>query len=96
MVEFSKIHSDIIPVLKEQGITEKELFAYDDRFELYIGCKSYIQAKEILTGGLWKAMSNIFRPQKGSDMDMFPYAVEIWGGYTHWLTNKINKNKSNS
>jgi hypothetical protein len=45
--------------------------------DLYIGCDDRDQALKIKNGGPWKSMAEVFVPNKGSDMQNFPVAVDI-------------------
>lgn len=75
-VKFEDVHEDVQKVLKEHHIPESALFE-GSRTDLYIGTNSYMVAREILNGGKWTAMSDMFKPQKGSDMDHFDYGIDI-------------------
>lgn len=86
MITFNDIHKDIIPVLKTNGVTEKDLFNYHS--DLYIGCKTFDQARKIAIGGIWRAMSDVFNPQSGSDMNKYPVAVDIAFGYVGYFNKK--------
>lgn len=63
------------------GIPEAAFFQrYSD---MYVGCENYNAAAAIRDGGPWKSMASTFRPNKGSDMDRFPWAVDIPFAYLH-------------
>lgn len=51
--------------------------------DMYVGCESYEKAVMVRQGGAWKSMAEIFKPNKGSDMERFPYAVDIPFAYLH-------------
>lgn len=90
MIKFEDIHPNIVPVLKEHGIKETDLFNHYS--DLYIGCPDWNTARKIQTAGVWSAMSSIFKPQKGSEMDMYPQAVDIaFGCTTHDIKTRYNK-----
>lgn len=93
-LKFSDLHDDIIPCLIENGITENDLFdAGEKSTDAYIGCKSRTQAQKILRGGIWGALSSIFAPQKGSDMEHYPVAVDIAFGNISKAVSDIAKLK---
>lgn len=93
MINFIDIHPDITPVLQEHNIKETDLFNHAS--DLYIGCQNIQQAKIIKNGGVWSALSDIFRPQIGSDMDQYPFAVDIsFGAFSHYIKQEeYRKNK---
>lgn len=74
-MKYQDIHPDVAVFLKKRSIPENRLFSWHS--DLYIGCTSHSEAAAILNGGSWSAMSSIFRPEKGSDMEMYPYGVDI-------------------
>lgn len=79
MVDLNNVHPDIKEVLDKEQINEKNLFnLYSD---LYIGCQDHKQVYRIKNAGVWRSMSTIFVPNKGSDMDHYPIALEISFGY---------------
>ena len=83
MIKFKVVHTDVVKVLKEHNIQEEDLFNHYS--DLYIGCRDYNTASKIRTAGIWKAMSSTFKPQKGSEMDKYPVAVDIAFAYTGYL-----------
>ena len=91
MILFDKIHSDVVPVLKEEKIKESALF--NNYSDLYIGCKDFAQANRVLKAGIWKAMSSVFVPQKDSDMDIYPIAADIAFGPADYDFEKRFKNR---
>jgi len=85
MLNPNNVHPDIKKVLDKEEITDNDLFnRYTD---LYIGCQNYAQAYRIMNGGVWRSMSTIFQPNKGSDMDHYPIAIEISFGYIKEILN---------
>lgn len=78
-ISFDDIDPKYVEVLKENGIKEYDLFNY--RTDLYIGCKNKKQAENILSNAIFRAVSNIFVPQKESDMQKYPCAVDLAFGY---------------
>ena len=75
MISFSNVHPDVVKVLKQEGIQESDLFNHYS--DLYVGCKDMTQAGRILSSGTWRGLSTVFKPQKGSDMEKYPAAVDI-------------------
>lgn len=59
--------------------------------DMYVGCADHTQAIAVRDGGEWKSMATIFTPQKGSDMDRFPYAVDIPFAY---MAEEIEKRRT--
>lgn len=88
-LKFSDLHNDLVPVLIENGITEDDLYAHAT--DAYIGCIHRQQALKILNGGIWGALSSIFTPQKGSDMEKYPVAVDIAFGNVQKAVDDIKK-----
>ena len=78
MIPFNYINEDLLKVLQEHKITEEDLFHYHG--DLYVGCKSHTQATIIKNSGKWKAVSSIFVPQKGSEMEKYSHAVDVGFG----------------
>jgi hypothetical protein len=75
MISFETLNDDLKEILIKEGISENDLYSHYS--DLYVGCKDFSQARRILTGGVWKGLSSTFVPQKGSDMDKYPCAVDI-------------------
>lgn len=82
MIKFEDIHKDVANVLEKMGIGEENLFNHYS--DLYVGCDTIEQARELRDSGKWKSMSSIFTPQKGSDMEHFKFAVDIGLAYVQY------------
>ena len=77
---FETIQKEVANVLRINGIKNDDLFSrYGD---LMVGCENWDQAIKIISMGPWAAISGIFTPNKGSDMEGYLYAVEIPFAYT--------------
>ena len=71
MKDFEGLHPDVVKVLEEQGIQPE---ACNTRYsDVYVDCESYEQAIAIKNGGMWSAMSTVFR----SNIEPHPPCVEI-------------------
>lgn len=90
-IKFEDIQEDVAAYLKLKGIKETDL--YNHSSDLYVGCPDYVTAMHIMRGGIWKAMSSIFVPQKGSDMDKYPYAVDIPFAYLKAFVDDMTRKK---
>lgn len=73
-----KLDQEMLERIKKLGITEEDLF--NSNSDLYIGCKSVWQAQDIIKDQS-QALYTTFIPEKDSDMDKYPIAVEIVFGY---------------
>lgn len=74
------IHIEVANVLRINGIKNDDLFSrYGD---LMVGCENWSQAIKIRSMGTWRSISDVFTPNKGSDMEGYLYAVEIPFAYT--------------
>ena len=91
MLKFEDIHEDVVKVLKANDIKEADL--YNHYSDLYIGCKNHATASKILNAGVWRSMSSIFTPNKGSDMDQYPVAVDIAFAYVGQFQREMAKRK---
>lgn len=85
-MKFTDIHPDVATAAIEYGITEEDLFHKES--DLLIGCKSLNQAAAINGTGMWKSLSDIYRPEKGSDLDHYPYVLQLSFAYLAHFVNK--------
>jgi hypothetical protein len=74
-IPFKYLPQELVRVLESHKITEDDLFNYQG--DLYVGCKYKSQALLIKNSGSWKSCSDTFVPQKGSDMEKYPVAIDI-------------------
>lgn len=86
-IEFEFLNEKLANVLIQNGIKEEDLFKHQT--DLYVGCKFARQASLILNGGKWRAISETFIPQKGSDMEHYPIAVDIGFALLDYELNKL-------
>lgn len=56
------------------GIPDEAFFSHYS--DMYVGCKDYAQVQAVLKAAL-PFKGQTFTPQKGSDMDKYPVAVDI-------------------
>jgi hypothetical protein len=76
MITFKDLNKDLVEVLKENGVTEKDIRnRYSD---LYVGCRSIGQASCIINSEKFKGSGDLFTPQEGSDMDEYPICIDIY------------------
>lgn len=75
MIPFSQLDQNIVTILEQNNIKEQDLFNYCS--DLYIGCTNTQQAISLLKEAPIKSIANTFYPQKGSDMENYPIAVEL-------------------
>lgn len=77
---FNTISKDHAVILKGNGVTNEDLF--QQASDLYVGCKSLEQAGAIIKDFNSPSIASSFKPQKGSDMEKYPIAVDIAFGCT--------------
>ncbi|MDB4590949.1 hypothetical protein OAH77_04530 [Flavobacteriaceae bacterium] len=91
LLSFNTINQEFVETLKKHGIKNENL--YKSNSDLYAGCHSHKQAIGLMESfkKSYPSSVNSFKPNKGSDMEKYPIAIELAFGCS-WLDFVERKN----